>query len=104
MKKITKAQITKFARTFGQRLDVVKHANTLFNCFVDPNTPQYTKLVIVGALFYLVTPIDAIPDFTPIVGLVDDLAVIATCINEVAKHILPEHSKQEVSDGENTES
>lgn len=34
-------------------------------------------LAVVGALLYFLTPVDAIPDWLPGVGLVDDLAVLA---------------------------
>ena len=42
----------------------------------DPRVPILTKLVIPGILLYVVSPIDLIPDVMPIVGQVDDLAVI----------------------------
>jgi uncharacterized membrane protein YkvA (DUF1232 family) len=35
---------------------------------------------IAAAIIYLVSPIDAIPDFIPIIGYFDDAAVIALCI------------------------
>lgn len=33
-------------------------------------------LIIVGALIYFVTPLDLIPDFIPVTGLLDDFTVI----------------------------
>jgi uncharacterized membrane protein YkvA (DUF1232 family) len=36
--------------------------------------------VIIGALVYFVSPIDAIPDLTPVVGYIDDAAVIAAAV------------------------
>ena len=38
------------------------------------------KLVAFGALFYLITPIDFIPDQIPIIGLVDDFAVLGMAV------------------------
>ena len=34
------------------------------------------KFTAYGALFYLITPFDFIPDYTPIFGLVDDYAIL----------------------------
>ena len=42
--------------------------------------PRKHLLLIVSALTYLIAPVDLIPDFIPVVGLVDDMAVISACI------------------------
>ena len=41
------------------------------------------KAIIVGALGYLVSPLDVIPDAIPIVGLGDDLAVLLYVIGKI---------------------
>jgi uncharacterized membrane protein YkvA (DUF1232 family) len=38
--------------------------------------PAVSLLMVIGALIYLVNPLDLIPDSIPILGLVDDAAVI----------------------------
>lgn len=48
------------------------------------DVPLGTIAVIGGALSYLLSPIDLIPDFIPGVGLVDDAAVVASCLKLVA--------------------
>lgn len=40
------------------------------------NVPFYQKVLPLAALLYLVTPIDLVPDFTPIAGYLDDIAVL----------------------------
>ena len=57
-----------------------------------PETPAWAKTVIYGALGYFISPVDAVPDPTPVVGYIDDLGVLmaalATCsafINEDVK-------------------
>lgn len=49
---------------------------------LDRRVPLRLKLVIPAALVYLVSPIDPLPDFLPILGHVDDLivAVVALAI------------------------
>ena len=40
------------------------------------DTPWQTILMMVAGLLYFITPLDAIPDFIPIGGLVDDATVL----------------------------
>ena len=42
--------------------------------------PWPTIASLVAALIYVVSPVDAIPDFIPVVGYVDDAAVVALVI------------------------
>jgi uncharacterized membrane protein YkvA (DUF1232 family) len=39
----------------------------------DPPTPRYGKAVALAVAAYAISPIDLIPDFTPVVGYVDDI-------------------------------
>ena len=39
-------------------------------------TPWQTILMFVAGLIYFITPIDAIPDFIPVAGLIDDATVL----------------------------
>lgn len=52
--------------------------------------PWYAIAAIVAALFYVFSPIDLIPDFIPIAGLLDDAAVVGACLllveQELAKY------------------
>ena len=41
------------------------------------------KAIIIGALGYLISPIDAVPDAIPIAGLGDDLAVLIYVLRKV---------------------
>ena len=43
--------------------------------------PKGVLIAIISALFYFVLPTDVIPDFLPGLGYVDDVAVVATCVN-----------------------
>lgn len=40
------------------------------------DTPWQTIVLLVAGLLYFVTPLDAIPDFIPIAGIVDDATVL----------------------------
>lgn len=43
--------------------------------------PVGTIAAIVGTLLYVLSPIDLIPDFLPIIGYLDDAAMLALCLN-----------------------
>ncbi len=61
---------------YGKKLAFVQQAVTLFLCIRDKDTPKYVKAVIAGALGYLVLPIDIVPDTIPVLGWIDDVAVL----------------------------
>ena len=41
-----------------------------------PGTPWYAKLLVAGIVAYALSPVDLIPDFIPVLGLLDDLLLI----------------------------
>ena len=42
--------------------------------------PKWAIPVIIGAVIYVVSPLDAVPDIIPIVGWLDDARVVAAAI------------------------
>lgn len=59
-----------------------------------PGTPWYAKLLVAGIVAYAFSPIDLIPDFIPVLGLLDDLVLIPLglwlAIRLVPAHVLVE--------------
>ena len=45
--------------------------------FRDPRVPTTEKALLVGAIIYVISPLDLIPDFIPFIGEVDDLYLVA---------------------------
>jgi uncharacterized membrane protein YkvA (DUF1232 family) len=41
-----------------------------------PRTPWYVKALAVGVVGYALSPLDLIPDFIPVLGLLDDLIIV----------------------------
>ncbi len=66
-------------------------ALTLFYCLQDRDTPTWAKGVIVGALGYLVLPMDLIPDVIPGVGFGDDWGALVAALGTVAAYVKDEH-------------
>ena len=49
--------------------------------------PVIDKLKIIGAIVYVITPTDAIPDILPILGFGDDIAVVTYVLTKLNKLI-----------------
>ncbi len=81
-------KLVRYAKTAGS--EVVERALQLFYAAQEPGTPAWAKGVIIGALGYFVTPLDAIPDLTPAAGFSDDLGVLALAVAVVVAYITPE--------------
>ena len=52
----------------------------LMYAYKDKRTPLLPKLIIGLAVGYMLSPIDLIPDFIPILGLLDDLIIVPLLI------------------------
>lgn len=68
---------------FGSTLAGLPILVSLLNSYVKKeytNIPLGSIVAIVSALLYFLSPIDAIPDPLPVIGYIDDAAVIAFCL------------------------
>ena len=78
-------KMKKYGKLVGEK--TVYYSLLLFYTAKSPAVPKSSKMIIVGALSYLIFPVDLIPDFIPAVGLADDVSVIAAAVYKVASHI-----------------
>ena len=74
-------KIAKIAKRAGAKLVYI--ALVLYYTLQSDKVSIKDKAIIVGALGYLVSPLDVIPDAIPIVGLGDDLAVLLYVIGKI---------------------
>lgn len=74
-------KISKIAKRAGAKLVYV--ALILYYTLQSDKIPLKDKAIVVGALGYLISPLDVVPDAIPIVGLGDDLAVLLYVLNKV---------------------
>ena len=67
----------------------------LFGLFTDSRVAAVDKLLVVGAIAYIIAPIDLIPDFIPFFGEVDDLYLLVMALQRLVSNagrvVLLEH-------------
>ena len=51
----------------------------------DPNVPRGVRVRLLLLLAYLLSPIDLIPDFVPVLGYADDIIIVAVALRSVTR-------------------
>lgn len=74
-------KISRIAKRAGAKL--VYAALILYYALQSNRVSTADKAMIIGALGYMIAPLDVIPDAIPIVGLGDDLAVLVFVLRKV---------------------
>ena len=74
-------KISRIAKLAGAKLVYV--ALILYYTLQSDKVSVKDKAIIIGALGYLISPLDVIPDAIPIAGLGDDLAVLVYVLQKV---------------------
>jgi uncharacterized membrane protein YkvA (DUF1232 family) len=77
--------VNDIARKAG--LKATYSALLLYYAFTRKETPIWAKNIIIGILGYFLTPFDAIPDLTPILGYTDDFGVLSFGLVTIAGYI-----------------
>lgn len=84
--KLRKATRNKPKIIAGATGAIVVSLGSLISALDNPATPKHMKALIIGAIGYIVMPLDLIPDITPVVGYTDDLATAAGVVAGVAAY------------------
>ena len=69
---------------------IAKPALEGYELIIDNSTPPQVRISIIGALTYLIVPVDLIPDFIPASGFSDDLVALTAVITLWQHHITPD--------------
>ena len=85
-------KIARIAKRAGSKL--VYAALILYYTLQSDKVSKADKAIIIGALGYMISPLDVIPDAIPIAGLTDDLAVLLYVLKRVWTGIDPEIMQQ----------
>jgi uncharacterized membrane protein YkvA (DUF1232 family) len=80
---------------FGQLIEQFRLSWALL---LDSRVPWVLKLIPLGAVVYVISPIDLIPDIIPVLGQLDDLGILMTALrvfNSIAPaDIVDEHTNR----------
>ena len=55
-----------------------------------PAVPRRAKLALLGAVLWVLSPIDVLPEFLPVVGPLDDVVAVVLLLRYAARSIPPE--------------
>jgi uncharacterized membrane protein YkvA (DUF1232 family) len=56
----------------------------------DPGVPRRSKVLVGLAMVWVVSPIDLLPEFLPIIGPLDDVIVVALVLRHLIKRAAPD--------------
>ena len=56
----------------------------------DPRVPRRAKLAVAFAGLWVLSPIDLIPEFLPVIGPLDDVVVVALALRYAARQVSPQ--------------
>ena len=91
-------KIARIAKRAGSKL--VYAALILFYTLQSDKVSAKDKAMIIGALGYMISPLDVIPDAIPIVGLTDDMAVLLYVLKKIWNDVDPTvsaHAKEKLA-------
>ena len=92
-------KLSRYARQAG--IQATYAALLLFYAYNRKETPGWAKRIVLGTLGYLISPIDVMPDLTPLVGYTDDLGVLTFGLVTIAAYIdgrTKEKARQKLKD------
>ena len=82
---------------FGRRVAAVQLARAIPDLMAltrgllgDPRVPVGSKVLLGGALVWLVSPIDLVPEFIPVLGPLDDVIVVGLVLRHLVRRAGPE--------------
>ena len=74
-------------------------ATTLRRLRKDPRVPRSAKVAVAIAAAWVISPIDLIPEFLPVIGPLDDVVVVALALRFAARRV-PREAIEEAWPGE----
>lgn len=82
------ATVERFLSSAGR--DVISQVIQAYYLSRATHLPLWAKASVIAALGYFILTPDAIPDVMPVVGFVDDMAVLSSTLAGLATYLTPE--------------
>lgn len=79
--------VSRFEYLKRRARELKREIAALFLAARHPRTPWYAKLLLLAIVAYALSPIDLIPDFVPVIGLLDDILLLPLAIALVVRMI-----------------
>ena len=76
------------------KITFIREAVIMYYCAIDPSTNKLAKATTIAALVYFINPIDIVPDFLPVLGFLDDAAMVTGAIASMRSSIKEIHEKK----------
>jgi len=70
----------------GYIAELPRFLRLLWGLVTDSRVATLDKLLVVGAIAYIVTPLDLIPDFVPFLGEVDDVYLLVLALRRLMQN------------------
>jgi uncharacterized membrane protein YkvA (DUF1232 family) len=86
------------ARFFQVLLHLPNFARLYWRLFRDRRVPILPKALLVMTLLYVVSPLDVIPEFIPVIGEIDDVVVVLSGLWLFVRLCPPEVVRETVHD------
>ena len=74
----------------GWNIGLLGEAAAVLLALIDKRTPWFAKALGVLVLVYLISPIDIIPDFIPVLGWIDDATIVPLGLWIASRFIPPD--------------
>jgi uncharacterized membrane protein YkvA (DUF1232 family) len=76
-------------RRFTGKIPFAVQTMAMYYALKDPRTPALDRIIMLGAIAYVMSSVDAWPEFMG--GFADDAGVVAIAVTKVARSLREEH-------------
>ena len=91
---LVKKKFENKAKKLAGKIKFLQDAVELYYCAIDPKTETWVKVLAFSALAYFIIPLDAVPDYIPIAGYLDDAGIIAMAVKKLSDKVTEDHRKK----------
>jgi len=67
-------------------LELPRFLRLLWGLMTDARVSGFDKLLVAGAIAYIATPVDLVPDFVPFLGQVDDVYLLVVSLRRLIRN------------------